>query len=284
MRWISTLFLLFCLYQPALAADIGIQGYDILVVGGQSNAVGWGIPDGPNSAISNHKIFQWDWQKSGIEDQPAQEPIKTPAAANPRKIHGFSLPFAQIYSQKVLARNRALLIINGAVGGSSIREWTPQGEHYTRLISAVQKVLQQPKLSNKVIGILWHQGEADVKLAATDPDWRIKGAHYQNQLHDIVLAFQKDLVGRDAQTPVFIAGEMSREWTEHRNIKDYYVQMMRQSLQGLEKTGFVESNNLSGNAKDKIHFDGASQLQLGQRYFKKFNDLTQVAPFCRNIF
>ncbi|WP_157684759.1 sialate O-acetylesterase [Bdellovibrio bacteriovorus] len=270
---------------PALSAEEGFKGYDILVLGGQSNAAGWGIGEqAADSPSLDHKIFQWDWQNSKIADQPAQEPIKSPAQTNPRKIRGFVLPFAKIYSEKALAPGRALLIINGAVGGSNITEWHSEKAYYQQLISAAQKVLQQPGLENKVVGILWHQGEADIKLAATDPQWKARSVLYQSQLQEVVHAFQKDLTNRNAETPVFIAGEMSREWMDHSLIKDHYVNGMHRSLKNLEKTGFVDSAGLAGNPKDKIHFDGPSQALLGLRYFKKFNDLTQIVPSCKNVF
>lgn len=274
--------------RPASA----ISGYDIVVVAGQSNAAGWGVGNYESAGSEKlpdveSKLFQWDWDQTENKLAQAQDPLKTPALTNAKKIRGFALPFATAYAQNILssplaANNRAVLIINGAVGGSSIEEWGNQGSHYRRLIEAVREASQYQQLDNRVIAVLWHQGEADLKLAAQDPQAEYRLKNYNERLAEVVRSFRADL-SHGGVLP-FIAGEMSREWKEMPVLRDNFVNNKKATLAAIPFTGYVSSEGLTGNKKDKIHFDGRSQGILGQRYFEQFLKLSVRAPSCRALF
>lgn len=278
----TVIFLLWTL--PSGAQEI--SGYDIIVVAGQSNAAGWGVgPDSLQPSRNDPKIFQWNWEP-GANILAAQHPLKTPAQTNPKKIHGFALPFAREYSQMNFgpSSSRAALIVNGAVGGSSIAEWDPQKALYQQLIQAVRAGLKYGDLDNKVIAILWHQGEADIKQALTTPQPERYLKNYGIQLKTLVAAFRRDLA-QEEKLP-FIAGEMSRRWREPGPLRQDFVKNLQRVIMATENAGLATSENLRGNTKDQIHFDGKSLETLGRRYFDIFQRLTteDPRPSCKKIF
>lgn len=130
------------------------------------------------------------------------------------------------------------LIVN-ARGGSNIDLWKPGQPLYDHMLQRIQKLETKPKFA----GVIWHQGEAN----ANDPE-------YLNKLVQLVQNLRKDLERPDLP---FVAGEV---------YKDVPVNGRMKQLPGkLTKTAVVSADELTVLA-DGVHFDHASQKELGKRY------------------
>lgn len=79
---------------------------------------------------------------------------------------------------------------------------------------------------------------------------------------------------------IFIFGDMQQDWK--KTMPNSYItsDATKRIVSELKKHGFVESDGLSGNTNDIIHFSKASQEELGKRYFSAFkllnSELEQV--------
>jgi hypothetical protein len=130
------------------------------------------------------------------------------------------------------------LIVN-ARGGSNIDSWKPGQMLYDHMLARIRKLKTKPNFA----GVIWHQGESN----SNDPE-------YLSKLTELVQNLRKDL--ENPELP-FVAGEV---------YKDVPVNgLMKQLPQKLKGTAVVSADKLTV-LDDGVHFDRASQKELGKRY------------------
>lgn len=158
-------------------------------------------------------------------------------------------------------------LIPCAVGGSSIAAWKPGGLHSETNTHPWDDTLKRAKLaipSGVLKGILWHQGESD-----SGPK---KSVVYEQQLHDLIARFRKDL---DAPDVPFIVGQLGqfeeRPWNDARQRVDAAHRALPEKV---PHTAFVSSDNLKHKG-DEIHFDAESYREFGRRYAKAYRAMKQ---------
>ena len=256
------------------------DNYDIIIEGGQSNAQGSGT--GPVDAFEEFKpssdiLYLTPDCKVTVDDKGVH--VEYPSddleikIAEERVVDGnvygdLALAFANDYIKNgMLKGDRKLLIVRGAVGGTSFfcKHWGMNGILYPKMIEMVDYAMSlNPE--NKVVAFLWHQGEGDAKHVSFED--------YQKYLDDML----SDVRRRYGEMP-FIAGNFVQEWIAVRGEScDVIANAYREFVVENKKTAFVESDGLlSNNQKlgngDNIHFCRESLYELGHRYYSAFTQI-----------
>lgn len=293
--------------DPRVWAKAGVTfdtpGYDIIVVAGQSNAVGKGIGDGENPGPTadgeDAKIFQIGrFGGNNMLLMPASEPLQF-WKNNRSEGKGFAMPFARYYAQYLIqaSSSRNIIIVPAAHGETSVLQWlglmTTDGNSDQDILwhdmeQRVDAALSMPTDGqNRVIAILWQQGEQDVGFAIdpNDPNHaQMPDANtYHDQLTTLVQRFRGESWG--TQIP-FITGEMARPWlagTPKQPTKDAFTAAIKTVDSEQAHMHFVDSSGLGvDNDADPslglIHFNAQAQGILGQRYFQTYHDMMHLLP------
>lgn len=270
------------------------SAFDIIVIAGQSNAEGNGIKKDDKEFVSE-KVYQIaDKNYIGtkvLEDgkviidmvYPTEivlEKAHERITADNKKMADFSETFAKNYIDGgYLRKERKVLIIKTAVGGTGFarKEWGLNNILFERLNFMVDYGLNLNK-DNRIIALLWHQGEHDsFENATLSKDERYK--FYKDNFKKQTLAF-REKYGNDI--PV-IAGEMADSWAELPENKTN-CDSVEKALQDVcreignaavvKSAGLVSNDQVFGNG-DNIHFCADSVYELGNRYFAAYKNLVK---------
>ena len=149
-----------------------------------------------------------------------------------------------------------------AVGGTSINQWASNKEKglYAEAIRRAKVALKDGTLA----GILWHQGESDMK----SPEG------YAEKAKKLFADFRRDLAA--PETPV-VVGALGEFIASAERINS----VLRTLPEVVPNCGYVESKGLVDKG-DKVHFDSASLRELGNRYASKWAELTKSKAAARS--
>ena len=187
--------------------------YDIVIVGGQSNAEGNGLPYADDLQLRSNRIMSLSALKK-VEhlpekvrvtyfDEPFQLKIAEEQVIGNGKRNGFYLPFARLYEEHLLETDRKLLLVYAAVGGTGFKKgnWIPTGPEYLKMLEMVDFALAMSP-ANRLVAFLWHQGEHDA-FEQNPPQ------AYGQQLEFLVQSVRERY---NAPQLPFIAGDFVHEW------------------------------------------------------------------------
>lgn len=251
--------------------------YDIFVVAGQSNAEGNGrsiktslFPfyrtDNDIKMLKHIPHISWKKVSSGRKIPVIKFTnffrFKNAAPFRPAN-YSFSLFFANLYKEKCLEKGRKILLLSTAIGGTSFccNHWG-KGDPLSKNAMLMAKESLKANPDNRLKCVLWHQGESDSNVDLPEN-------YYYNKLKEFVEDFRKAL----SQELIFIFGDMQQDWK--KTMPNSYItsDATKRIVSELKNTAFVESDGLSGNRNDIIHFSKASQEELAKRYFSAFKSL-----------
>ena len=245
--------------------DFSKMKFDVVIQAGQSNAEGTGFGPAPEPYQTNERV--WYLNRNFTITAAAETVLENETRSD------FSLSFARAYlNSGLLEEGRSLLILRSAVGGTGFldRHWGLQDDHFLTMTEMIETALALND-ENRLIAMLWHQGETDAILnAAYDGHY----AHLNALLHAVTERF-------DVPDLPFIAGDFVQQWKEENPvICPPVVDAMRDVCKNYPAGAFVETDGLPSNYqqmghetlnfKDSIHFSRASLYQLGERYFEAF--------------
>lgn len=276
-------------------------GYDIVVVAGQSNAIGYGqlpafeapellgLTEDPTHPCS--RVCQLG--RAGVNEHTSVEDLKVLPAVNPLDhVNSGKIGFAMTYAKRLstlLPANRKVLIVPVALGGTSILYWSPgvktfdkEGREiflYNNMISRVNSALQMEGKSNRIVAFLWQQGEADIKIASS-PNHALHASMpnedvYYQKLTRLHTNLRRDLPNTNC-FPILM-GLPSPDWVN--SIKARFESKIMQVANEQNCTGLIPATGLRSNAaldgviedgEDTEHFSGQSQINLGEKYFSLF--------------
>ncbi len=254
----------------------------LILLAGQSNMAGRGYA-GPDdlSVIPNLLMIRPDgkWQPA-VEPITKDRPFVGTFSTSGEKIVGND-PFETVLpegDQKVCGvgpgrtfgrllleaePERVVGLIPGAVGGTSIAAWMPGGvddwDPKNHPYDDAVKKAREAQKSGKIAAVLWHQGETDAKRQTPD---------YTEKLRTVVRNFRHDLqLGPEVP---FIAGDLASFYREaiaaHIDIVDRALEILAS-----EDPSFLVVHTKDLNHRgDNLHFDAASQHELGKRYFEAY--------------
>lgn len=314
------------------------NSYDIIIVAGQSNAVGFSYEASVNTNVPNINIsiptdkdkykFYPDelvqlpnlyilgrdpaWplrpvredmlnkkepshMSSSDEIIQACEPMSYHSTSwNPQVSIGFYRTFAKNYiagnsGKKVLIINNAyeavglLTPLTSKANGRASIQWNVGGELYNTLVNRVKKVLEWNP-NNRVVAILWSQGEADIDANKTANDYTTQLRNFVNSLRTAI---------KSPNVP-FLACGYSADW----HSRDAFTILKNQymsSLQGLSSTtyngqtpgsgsirsggsiipkfGYVSTIGVTSDVanQNNVHFNFAGLRELGERFWRVYS-------------
>ena len=266
------------------------EKYDIVVLAGQSNAHGHGLGPVENEFVPDERIslLTDDAEICFKKDENGQDYLYLPEKCKKHisiaaefgtpenKTGNFALIFAKKYVEAgMLEEGRKLLILRAAVGGTGFakKQWGVGNVLYERLTDMTKAALGlNPE--NRIVAILWHQGEHDAFENVGMPD-----EERSNFYCSSISAMFNDYFDKfGLQNIPFIAGGFVSEWylKNKQTCDAVYVGMKR----FLDTVGgrFVNTEDLPSNNEkiknyDDIHFCRQSLYTLGERYFAQFEEI-----------
>ncbi|MBQ4051623.1 MAG: sialate O-acetylesterase [Oscillospiraceae bacterium] len=149
-----------------------------------------------------------------------------------------------------------------ADGGTRLDQWMPGEILYDHAVMMTGLAVR----SSRLRAILWHQGESDCTSEAGVQE-------YGEKFIRMMTSLRKDLGQPDL--PVVI-GELSENITGRWGVEDRPVRLngiLRDIAGELSHCSIVSVKGLTLKP-DGIHFDAASQRELGRRYFDAYCALT----------
>lgn len=261
--------------------------FDIIILGGQSNAAGCGRGPVENAYVPSEKIFRLtdDAKLTYLHEgdlliiDKMNPPTATTvtvaeeAEADGCKLGKFALPFAARYAAECLEAGRKVLIVDASVGGTGFarKEWGIGAPLYDRMIRLTEEALAMNP-ENRIVAFLWHQGEHDAfENAAWDPEKRYL-THKAN-----LTELLGDYFGRFGTMP-FVAGGFCDQWyLQNKAACDAVLTAIRECCQavngGFVETAGLESNHQKTGIDDVIHFCREAQYKLADLYFEKYLEL-----------
>lgn len=269
------------------------HAYDIIVLAGQSNAQGIGrgevseeyVPDDDVISLSPNYDITWKTE-GGIEKRVILYDDALPAFAiaderivNDRKTGDLSLTFAKEYKERgFLKDGRKILIIRAAIGATGFNHghWGVDKPLYKKMCEMTSYALSLNS-ENKVVALLWHQGEHDVgKETPSDV--------YAKLLKELFRDFKEKF--RVEDLPI-ISADFSNEWkVTKRGKAQLIVEKIKEVTIGeggaFLNTDDLLSNNQKNTDGDIIHFCRESLHILGRRYFDAYAKIKAGCMNCQN--
>jgi hypothetical protein len=141
-----------------------------------------------------------------------------------------------------------------SVGGTPLSRWQKGGDLYSNAVRRAQLAMKVGTLK----GVIWHQGESD-----SSPG---KAETYGKRLDQMIRDLRADLGTPDLP---FVAGQLGEFLLTRGSNNVAEVQLVNETIAKLPTrvphTGFVLSADLKHKG-DALHFDTASQRELGRRF------------------
>lgn len=245
--------------------DFTKETFDILIQAGQSNSEGYGFGPVDEPYDPNDRVWylNGDFTLSMAAEKATLNDIQS----------NFSLPFAREYIKSGrLDEGRKLLILRTAAGGTGFLDnrWKKTDDLYLRMMEMIRTALAL-NVNNRLVGLLWHQGETDASLNAS------YDVHYAH-LMGLVQSVREEFGVPDLP---FIAGDFVQHWkNDNIAICTPVVDAIRAVCRDCGHGRFVETDGLLSNLQelhrnpmgweDTIHFSRKAVYELGKRYFEAF--------------
>jgi hypothetical protein len=238
------------------------QDFDVILLIGQSNTCS-GRGFDPKLDTTNSLVFQLGrYEENNLKIIPAKEPLSN-LSLDSAKI-GFATTFSNLYIRNgYLKSGRKLLLIPCGKGGTGFisHEWNRGDTLYKDAVRRAKGVLAL-NTRNKLVCILWHQGEQDVA-------WR----PYQKTLDGFINSIRNDIVG-NINVP-FILGGMVPYWTEKSEWRIKQQSIISNTPLRDKFTGYADPNlpfliKKVDDEVDMVHYDAIGLRILGVRYFNEY--------------
>ena len=276
--------------------DYGIKdddGYDVIILAGQSNAVGYGAGDTDDVFTESDDMMEIKDTNTAIAYVTNEEGKRYLDMPFPPDLDYVRLgdryayerwnaclanTFAESYKRSGrLKCGRKLLVVKTAVGGTGFikEQWTDGGVCDVKMYHMIKEAFKLSK-NMRIVAFLWHQGEADAfDLPEMPRDERRE--RYVKNFGDFVRRVREKL-GRNF--PI-ICGEFTRAWMEKNSeTTSAVLSAMREVI---DRDGFgdiVSSEGLIPNGvaigtTDILHFSRDGLNKFGRRYFEAYERLTR---------
>ena len=251
---------------PLVPVDIaespdGIEQLDIFLLIGQSNMKGRGVmPDEPlrdPQIVMMHKgTDRWFLARHPLHLVGDPETFEGHDNAGV----GSGLAFAQSVAEARPGSRIAL--VPCAVGGTAISKWAKGQRLYEDAIRRAKLALENgPAGKCRIAGVLWLQGESDSR------EERI--GVYPAKLAALVDNIRADLGIGNLPFIASTIGEMKDSVEMRKAINGILLDLPNHR----ENTAAVDARDLNGHIGDSVHFDTATQNEIGRRFAAKWLEM-----------
>lgn len=262
-------------WSKFMLKDFSKETFDIFIQAGQSNSEGFGVGAAKQPYVPDDRVW---YLNSDFTITPAAESVM-----GNETVSNFSLSFARKYLEAdMLAEGRKLLILRCGVGGAGFLDnhWKLTDDCYLRMMEMIRTALALNQ-ENRLVGLLWHQGETDATLKAT---YDVHYGHLLGLLQSVRNEFHVP------ELP-FIAGDFVHHWKgENEAICRPVIEAIRAVCDNCGHGAFVETDGLLSNlqelgrstqcgmdmVQDNIHFSRNSLYILGERYFRAYMNIISI--------
>lgn len=256
--------------------------FDVFIQAGQSNAEGSGIGDVRSPYEPEKRICFLEAEKTvittdtGLDIQYADKPFVIQPAdyhGADRSVGDFSLSFSKAYiAAGLLAEDRGILIVRAGVGGTGFQKhhWGIDEILYNKMIAMVDYALSLNS-ENRLMGLLWHQGEHDAFEGNTR-------GRYHEQLTALIESVK---IRYHCPALPFACAGFTQDWTEkNKSICEPILSALRRTAKEqngafVETDGLLSNDQMTGNGDD-IHFCRQALHTLGLRYLDAYMCLTKA--------
>ena len=258
-----------------LASQLDVKRVEVYLLGGQSNADGYGQSDLllAKHAAPQEKVLFFQGNGGGFSPLPEHSWISLQAGSGSKKKNagrfGPELSFGFMMQRAQKPASGRIALIKYTVGGSNLqKQWRAGGDGSTcgdgPMYCGFQETISEglsalkiryPNAEIQVIGMLWHQGESDCKMD--------RAVHYETNLMKLI----SDVRLTYGQEMIFLIGQLSK--TQYVTVPEGFSRVV-QAQAAVAATsplnGLVTSEGVSVEKGNQIHFNTAGQWLLGTRY------------------
>ena len=237
--------------------------HEVWVVVGQSNAIGRAA----NPGLSHPgETYQFDQSGALV---PAATPLDHVGAVAGNI--GLDVGFARAWHAQ---RSGTLTLVPCAVGGTGFSDnrWHPGDDLYTAAVGRADAALVAVRAARgdaRLGGFLFVQGETDANV--------LNGPSYEQALGAMIGALRRDVAEATEATP-FVLGRMTPDFVASgpgpQAIDAAHTVIARDT----PYAAIIDSNELSGQANDPVHYDAASLDALGERLHGVVSAARDAAP------
>ena len=248
-------FLLFAFGYPGQSQNTENNSnfnYDLYLLIGQSNMAGRGIVE-PQDTITDPNVYMLNKENRWVLAKSPLHFDKSVAGT------GLGLIFGKTMARK---NNKKIGLIPCAVGGTNISMWMPGGYDKATKTHPYDDAIKRTKIAmqhGKLKGILWHQGEGDSS--------KERAPLYEQRFDSLLLNLQKELFVDIHKLPI-VLGELGQFYCVKNPEAKELNQVLKHISNKHTNIALVSSKGLMHKG-DTIHFDAASQRELGQRFARK---------------
>lgn len=266
--------------------------FDVIVIAGQSNAESSGIGPalkGEWEEQSDIFMLKGDFDAKVAKKAYGNEYLEIKASdeyyierAKERNDNGvvraiFGNYFALKYKENDLEKGRKILLVHTAVGGTGFakQHWGINDVLYKRMIKMTEEALSMNG-ENRLVAVLWHQGEHDAFEPPEMPDDKRK-AEYSKNLSALI----SGLRGKFGNDFPFICAGFSKYWVkDYPNQSAAVLEATKEVCSALPNASFIEktddlevNDEVVGNG-DTVHFSRRALYTLAERYYAEYKKLT----------
>lgn len=273
--------------QAVLAAYCGgnsvlgpSDGYDIILLAGQSNMAGRGVYNaGIDTTDAN--VFQFDGKPASGTYRTiigAVDPLKQ--AESTLTAVGPGMFFGKAYAA---ATGRKVLLVPAAWGGTALTgasaPWSPSGTDTNAAPAATGEsvnyfnAIRQANLAitaavaaypgSQFVGTLWIQGEAD-------GDSNVSKATYQAALLNLISGFRAGITG--ASNSWFVIGQMMPEAITVQGKTYPSIDQAHKEIAGITNRCGFAAIGAGYNSGDNLHYNAAGERLMGTTMAGRVND------------
>ena len=260
------IIVLFFIFYSCNKSEILIdEGYDIIVIAGQSNtlSVEWYDEVIDSSLFQIKQLGRID--SNNLKIIVANEPLENHTVRQ-NKI-GFGLVFAKEYLKHNLTKKILIIPCGHGSTGFINNRWNKGDDLYNDLVMRVNYIFNEFPRSNLKV-ILWHQGEHDAIN---------NNLNYEYSLDKFINDLRTDL--SDNSIP-FILGGMVPYWVDKQSNRINFQNIISETPFRIDNTAYANpllpfKIDKTINNHDTVHFNSIGQREMGRRYFKEYLNLIQ---------
>lgn len=254
------------------------EKFDIILLSGQSNAEGSGVGETKEEYPFDGDVYHMLGQKSYEKvDGKGQWVLNFPVdirieETDSRKKDDLAVAFAHEYKKHgLLDEDRKILIVETALGGTGFvsGHWKKGDVAYQRMMYMLDCALNMNS-DNRLVALLWHQGENEVKRNSPEM--------FERQLAEV---FENIKKRTDGEALPIVSGDFCNNWKktciEQADLISETIKKVTESFGGrFVLTDDLPSNHEDGTREgDNIHFSRNSIHILGRRYFDAYCEITE---------
>jgi hypothetical protein len=300
---IITLVLFLLINTPKIEDFQNNNGYDIIVIAGQSNSVGRGLEvhkfpktrDGLNHRTwaQTLNMYRDDYDgehgrsnslisslnKDNSIRNSARDPIEHqenfPYRLNGRPIRnnfGFGVSFAREYiRQGKLQSGRKILLVGCGWGGTGFanngRWMFPNGDLYLGTIARANTAFAKTDMgnNNRFIAILWHQGENDISTPT----------NYRENVSACLNGIRNTIQRTNPHNIPILLGGLTNDTQSRRNFTEQHIRTIK-DMPGNRNFKFVPSNAMPGvyySNLELFNHDLLPDKDTGNNHFSKSSQI-----------